>query len=262
VAAALPADDAVEQASRFATAAEQWPLLKEMARVMRARRYAIRTEQTYLDWCHRFLLLCRNKSPEALPASIVEAFLTHLAVDRQVSASTQSQALNGLVFLFRYVLKRPPEQMQFRHARRERRVPVVLSPDELTALFEQLSEHYALMARLMYGTGMRLMEAIRLRVGDLHFGNGRVIVRNGKGGKDRVVPLPQRLEVPLKAHLETVKALHDEDLAAGVGAVYLPGGLGAEVAERAAGVGLAVRLSEPESVAGPEGRGGPVASFE
>ena len=262
VAAALPAEDAVEQASRFATAAEQWPLLKEMARVMRARRYAIRTEQTYLDWCHRFLLFCRNKPPEALQASDVEAFLTHLAVDRQVSASTQSQALNGLVFLFRYVLKRPPEQMQFRHARRERRVPVVLSADDLRVPFEQLPEHYALMARLTYGTGMRLMEAIRLRVGDLDFGNGRVIVRDGKGGKDRVAPLPQRLEVPLTAHLETVKALHDDDLAAEVGAVYLPGALARKSPNAPQEWVWQVRLTEPESVAGPEGRGGPVASFE
>ncbi|KAA6183499.1 integron integrase [Thiohalocapsa marina] len=225
VAAALPAEEAVEQASRFASAAEQWPLLKDMARVMRSRRYAIRTEQTYLDWCHRFLLFCRNKPPETVQAADVEAFLTHLAVDRQVSVSTQSQALNALVFLFRYVLKRTPEQMQFRYARRERKVPVVLSADELRSLFERLPAHYALMARLMYGTGMRLMEAIRLRVGDLDFGSGRVIVRSGKGGKDRVVPLPQRLEVPLKAHLEAVKALHDDDLAAGVGAVSLPGAL-------------------------------------
>jgi len=109
---------------------------------------------------------------------------------------------------------------------------------------------------------MRLMEAIRLRVGDLDFGNGRVIVRDGKGGKDRVVPLPQRLEVPLTAHLETVKALHDDDLAAGVGAVYLPGALARKSPNAPQEWVWQVRLTEPESVAGPEGRGGPVASFE
>jgi integron integrase len=225
VAAALPAEAAVEARSSFVKAAEEWPLLKRMARVMRARGYAIRTEQAYLDWCHRFMRFCKGKSPESWGPSDVSAFLTHLAADRQVSASTQSQALNGLVFLFRHVLERPVDGMQFRQAKRPPRVPVVLSREEIRALLGQLSEHHAMLARLLYGTGMRLMEGIRLRVGDVDFDNHRILVRNGKGGKDRVVPLPERLDAPLKAHLGRVKALHDEDLAAGAGAVYLPGAL-------------------------------------
>lgn len=155
----------------------------------------------------------------------MEGFLAHLAADRGVSASTQNQALNALVFLFREVLGRPLPEMQFARARRPPRLPVVLTRDEVRRLIEALGGTYALMARLMYGTGMRLMECLRLRVGDLDFGSALIVVRDGKGGKDRVVPLPRRLVEPLQRHLKEVRALHEDDLAAGVAGVYLPDAL-------------------------------------
>jgi integron integrase len=225
VAAQQTPEQAVQANPRYARSAERYPLLKTLARTLRARRYAIRTEQTYVDWCHRFLLFAGKEDANGLGQGDVERFLAHLAADRQVSASTQNQALNALVFLFKEVLGRPLGEMQFARARRPPRVPVVLSRDEVRSLLDRLSGTYALMARLMYGTGMRLMECVRLRVGDLDFGNGLIVVRNGKGGKDRVVPLPERLQAGLKAHLEAVRGVHDEDLAAGVGQVYLPDAL-------------------------------------
>ena len=215
----------VTETVRYAASAERLPLLKVLARTLRARRYAIRTEQTYVDWCHRFLLFVDKRDGATLSQQDVERFLAHLAADRNVAAATQNQALNALVFLFREVLERPLEAMRFQRARRPPRVPVVLTRDEVRALLTQLEGTYALKARLRYGTGMRLMECIRLRVADVDFGNGLIVIRDGKGGKDRVVPLPTKLVAPLRAHLETAKQLHDEDLAAGLGAVFLPDAL-------------------------------------
>jgi integron integrase len=218
-------EEAVQANPRYSRATDHRPLLKTLARTLRARRYAIRTEQTYVDWCHRFLLYTGKADPSALGQADVERFLAHLASDQRVAASTQNQALNALVFLFREVLDRPLPEMQFTRARRPPRVPVVLTRDEVRALLGQLGGTYALMARLMYGTGMRLMECVRLRVGDVDFGNRLIVVRDGKGSKDRVVPLPQRLEDPLRGHLAERRRLHEEDLAAGVGEVYLPDAL-------------------------------------
>ncbi len=204
---------------------EQYPVLKSLARTLRARHYSIRTEQSYVDWAHRFLLFNAGKQESQLVQADVERFLAHLATERSVSASTQNQALNALVFLFREVLERPLGEMRFGRARRPPRVPVVLTREEVRALLGQLAGTSALMAQLMYGTGIRLMECIRLRVGDVDFGNRLVVVRNGKGGKDRVVPLPERLGAPLKTHLEHVRRLHDDDVQAGVGDVQLPDAL-------------------------------------
>jgi integrase len=208
VAKAQSAEQAVENSPRYARAADQRPLLKTLARTLRARRYSIRTEQAYVDWCHRFLLYTGKQDPERLAGSDVEGFLAHLAADRNVAASTQNQALNALVFLFREVLERPLEDLRFARARRPPRVPVVLTRDEVRALLESLQGIYALLGRLMYGTGLRLMECLRLRVGDLDFGNRLIVVRGGKGAKDRVVPLPDRLGEPLRRHLDAVAALH------------------------------------------------------
>ncbi|AGA92189.1 integron integrase [Thioflavicoccus mobilis 8321] len=228
VAAALSPEQAVDAHPIYAKAAEHRPLLKQLARTLRAQRYALRTEQTYVTWCHRFLSFCEKRStegsidPTKLGKRDVERFLEHLAVDRNVAASTQNQALNALVYLFRQVLQQPLDDMAFGRAQRPARVPTVLSRDEVRALLAQLKDTPQLLARLLYGTGMRLMEGVRLRVGDVDFANRYIVVRNGKGDKDRVVPLPERLIEPLQAHLERVRALHREDLAAGAGAVYLP----------------------------------------
>ena len=212
-------------APTFKRAAERYEELKALARTLRARQYSIRTEQSYVDWCHRFLLFCEAESAEGLGGVDVQRFLTHLAADRNVSASTQNVAFNALTFLFEQVLERPLEGLAFQRVRRPPRLPVVLTREEVKALLAELTPPYDLMAGLMYGTGLRLMECLRLRVGDLDFGNGVILVRNAKGGKDRVVPLPQRYREPLAEHLKAVRAQHSRDLAAGAGAVFLPGAL-------------------------------------
>jgi integron integrase len=225
--AVTPAE-VIDGSPRYNTAASDRPLLKQMAQVLRANRYALRTEQTYVDWCHRFVQYLEAHSRHtpgdysSVGKAEVQGFLTHLAVDRQVSASTQNQALHALVFLFQHVLERPLDEMTFGRAKVTPRLPVVLSVDEVRALLDALTGTPALLARLLYGTGMRLMEGVRLRVGDVDFGNRRIVVRNGEGGKDRVVPLPKRLMAPLRAHLVGVAVLHEEDLAGGAGFVYLP----------------------------------------
>ncbi|TVQ93578.1 MAG: integron integrase [Chromatiaceae bacterium] len=218
----------IDGSPRYSAATTDRPLLKQLAQVLRAGHYALRTEQTYVDWCHRFVRYLEGDARHppgdysSVGATEVQRFLTHLAVDRQVSASTQNQALNALVFLFRHVLERPLDDMRFGRAKATQRLPVVLSTDEVRALLDALTGTPALLARLLYGTGMRLMEGVRLRVGDLDFDHRRIVVRNGKGGKDRVVPLPERLMEPLRAQLGRVAVLHEEDLAGGAGFVYLP----------------------------------------
>jgi integron integrase len=210
----------------FARAAADFPLLETLARTIRAMQYAIRTEQAYVDWCHRFLLFCGDTPIDSLGVEDVQRFLTHLAVDRSVAAKTQSLAYHAVAFLFKQVLQRPLENVRFAHTRHQKRLPVVLTRDEVRRLRETMEGTFGLMARLMYGTGMRLMECVRLRAAEVDFGNRLIVVRNGKGGKDRIVPLPERLREPLTAHLARVKAQHDRDLAAGVGSVYLPEALG------------------------------------
>lgn len=210
------------------------PLLDRLVQEIRVRQYSIRTEQTYRHWVERFL----RRFPDATPASIgmreVEAFLSDLAVRRNVSPSTQNLALTSLVFFFREVLGRPLPDMDFARAKRARRLPVVLSRAEVSALLKAMDGVYALMAGLMYGTGMRLMECVRLRVKDVDFAYGSITVRDGKGNKDRVVPLPRRYAGALKAHLERVQAIHRDDLNAGFGRVHLPHALAVKYPNAAA----------------------------
>ena len=190
---------------------------------IRQRAYSIRTEQAYEQWVARFILFCNNADPGALGGADVRRFLEHLVVDRNVAASTQSQALNALVFLYGQVLHQAlPELESFARAQRPRRLPAVLTQQQVRELFVQLSGVHELMARLLYGTGMRLMECIRLRVKDIDFDYRQLVVRNGKGAKDRVVPLPDILQHPLVEHLAEVKQTFDEDLADGLGEVFMP----------------------------------------
>jgi integron integrase len=201
-------------------------LLDRVAAAARVRGLAIRTEQTYLHWIMRFIGFLGNRDPTDRGAEDAAAFLEHLALERKVSASTQNLALNGLVFLYREVLKREDLDLgEFARAKRPRRLPTVLTHGEVTALLGQLSGTHRLMAALMYGTGMRLMECVRLRIQDIDFGYGQIAVRNAKGGKDRVVPLPDRTVETLRAHLARVRELHDADLKEGLGEVYLPDAL-------------------------------------
>jgi integron integrase len=220
-----PAATVARQRARLPITAQHQPLLELLARTLRARHYSIRTEQSYVDWCARFLGFCGDKPQEVLTPQDVQRFLSHLAVERSVGAKTQHVALNALLFFFREVLERPLPELGFNRAQRPQRLPVVLTRAEVNRLLAEMTGALGLMAKLMYGTGMRLMECARLRVADVDFGRQCLMVRNGKGGKDRLVPLPLRLQDELRAHLQAVKKLHDGDLGAGVGSVQLPDAL-------------------------------------
>jgi len=209
----------------FPGVAEYNTVLKEMVRLIRSRHYSIRTEHSYIDWASRFLRFIDNKPLQQIQTGDVESFLSGLVVDRNVAASTQNQALNAVVFLLTQVLDRPREEFQFKHSKRPRRLPVVLSQREVKNLLGRMSGVYRLMAGLMYGTGMRLMECIRLRVQDVDFDYSQILIRNAKGNKDRVVPLPDRYKEELKRQIEHVSMQHAGDAAVGAGGVYLPGAL-------------------------------------
>jgi integron integrase len=197
-----------------------------MVTEIRRRGYSIRTERGYLDWVLRFIAFHGGRSPTELGEADVGRFLDWLAVKRRVSASTQNQALNGLVFLFREVLGRDQVKFgDFARAKRPKRLPTVLTKGEVARLLGALDGEFRLMASLAYGAGMRLMEVLRLRVQDVDFGYKQIEVRNAKGGRDRLVPLPQRLIPGLMAHLDAVQAQHRQDLADGFGEVYLPDAL-------------------------------------
>ena len=202
------------------------PLLEQVRAVIRFKHYSIRTEQTYLDWIKRFILFHGKRHPRDMGADEVRAYLTHLAVEGHVAASTQNQALSALLFLYGQVLHLElPFLQDVERARRPKKLPVVLTRQEAQSLLDALSRSqptFALMGWLLYGSGLRLMECVRLRVKDVDFAYRQLTVRDGKGMKDRVTLLPDRVQAPLRLHLAKVKALHEEDLAQGGGSVYLP----------------------------------------
>lgn len=198
-------------------------LLDQVRDRIRIRHYSIRTEQAYTDWIKRFILFHGKQHPATLGASEVEAFLTHLAVDRNVAAATQNQARSALLFLYKDVLGiELPWLDGVEHARAPTRLPVVLTRDEVTAILRELKGPHALIGGLLYGSGMRMMECVRLRIKDVEFSRFEIVVRDGKGAKDRITMLPRGVSSALRNHLNEVWALHQEDLAAGFGAVYLP----------------------------------------
>jgi len=198
-------------------------LLDQVRGKIRLKHYSIRTEQAYVDWIRRFILHFGKRHPRELGAAEVEAFLTHLAVAGKVAASTQNQAKSALLFLYKEVLEAElPWLDNVERAKAPKRLPVVLTRDEVQALLSRLAGTHWLMASLLYGAGLRLMECLRLRVKDVDFSRKEILVRDGKGFKDRVTMLPAALVAPLRAHLERVRELHRQDLAAGLGAVYLP----------------------------------------
>ncbi len=199
--------------------------LDEMRKLLRLRHYSYKSEKLYLDWAARYLKYAESKRLIWDAAGSVRSFLSHLALDRNVASSTQNQAFNALIFLFRETLGRDLAEIGAVRARRGRKLPVVLSADEVRRLLEQVEGTHALMLRLTYGGGLRVSETIRLRVKDLDFENDLLFVRSGKGDKDRATLLPHSLHEELKAHLDRVKDLHDMDLAKGFGEVFLPGAL-------------------------------------
>jgi len=210
---------------------QRTPRLLDRVRIaLRTRHYSLRTEEAYAGWIRRFILFHDKRHPDTLGAPEVVAFLSYLATEGRVSASTQNQALSALLFLYRVILGRELEDLDATvRARAPRRLPVVLSRDQVRGVLAQLhglNPVYGLMGLLLYGSGLRLMECLRLRVRDVDFARRQITLRNGKGGSDRAAILPRAAERPLRAHLERVRVLHQEDLARGMGCVRLPYALG------------------------------------
>jgi len=201
-------------------------LIDRLRDALRSRHYSRRTEQAYCLWVRRYLQFHGMRHPSDMAEPDVNAFLTHLAVAEHVSASTQTQALSALLFLYRLVIGRELGNLgDLIRARQPRRLPVVMSLDEVRVVLGEMSGDTGLMASLMYGTGMRLSECLRLRVQDVDFSQGEILVRDGKGGKDRVTMLPESLAEPLRRHLQGVRVVHHRDLADGWGRVVLPDAL-------------------------------------
>ena len=198
-------------------------LLDQVRDALRVKHYAYRTEESYVQWIRRFILFHNKQHPKDMGEAEVEAFLTHLAVDGNVASSTQNQALSALIFLYRYVLKQPLDQtIDAVRAKRSQHLPTVLTVDEVQRLLQALEGTQQLLAKLLYGSGLRVKEGLRLRVKDVDFGQSQIIVRDAKGNRDRITMLPQRISELLKAHLVQIKQLHQDDLAQGYGTVYLP----------------------------------------
>lgn len=200
-------------------------IIDEARDVMRRRHYSIHTERTYCDWVKRYIVHFNMKSRADLCEGErkVEDFLTYLARDRNVAASTQNQALNALLFFYKHVLKQPLEHtINAERATKKPKVPVVLTREETSRLLDAMSGPHQLTVKLLYGCGLRISECVRLRVQDVDFEMKAVTVRSGKGDKDRTTTFPPSLREPLETHLKKVKVLHEKDLSDGFGAVYLP----------------------------------------
>ncbi len=201
----------------------QTSLIEEVRRTLQRKHYSSRTQNTYLRWIRRFLRFHNLKHPRSMGKNEIEAYLNYLAIDRKVSASTQNQAFSAILFLFRTVLgQEVTEPIQPLRARRPQRLPTVLSKSEARTVLECLQGVQQLMAQLLYGSGLRLMECVHLRIKDIDFEQNQIIVRDGKGAKDRLTILPTALASPLITHLARVRHTFDMDLADGLGEVYLP----------------------------------------
>lgn len=199
-------------------------LLQQVRARIRRLNYSYRTEQAYAYWIRYFILFSGKRHPRDMGKSEVERFLTYLATERRVSASTQNQALSALLFLYKQVLEIEIGWVEdVVRAKRPARVPVVLTRSEVDAVLSRMSGMYRLMAYLMYGTGLRVSECLRLRIQDLDFGYGQIVVRNGKGGKDRFVPLPESLKGPLGQPIVRAEMVREQDLQEGFGEVSLAG---------------------------------------
>jgi len=199
-------------------------ILASTRQVLRRKHYSFRTEQSYVRWIERFLQFHLGRHPETMGAPDLEAYLTYLAVERKVAAATQNQALNAILFLYRVVLGDTDKDLSVTavRARRIKRLPTVLGREEVRKVLECMAGTHQLMGKLLYGSGLRLMEGLRLRVKDIEFDQRQIVVRDGKGFKDRITVLPDALVGPLKHHLARVRRIHERDLANGHGQVHLP----------------------------------------
>ncbi len=213
-------------------------LLDAVRAQIRLRNFSIRTEQVYADWVKRFILFHGKRHPAEMGAPELESFLTHLAVQRNVSAGTQNQARSAVLFMYRHVLNMQlPWLAEVVKAKSSQHLPVVLTHREVKALLDELSGTHALVASLLYGTGMRLLEGLRLRIKDLDFERREVVVRCGKGAKDRVTVLPENLVLPLQQQVAHARARHLLDLAVGRGEVWLPNALSTKYPQAAKATG-------------------------
>ena len=224
-------------------------LLEQVRNAVRARHYSLRTEEAYVRWVKRFILFHDKRHPRDMGLQEVQHFLSHLAVEGHVAASTQSQALSAILFLYQKVLDIELPRLDFLRAKRPDRVPVVMSILEVRSVLGRMQGIYRLIAELMYGSGLRLLECCRLRVKDVDFERMQIIVREGKGDKDRVVPLPQRLVTALHEQIAQVRVVHRQDIRDGHGRVWLPTALKRKCPEADTELGWqylfpSVRLSE------------------
>ena len=197
-------------------------LLDQLRGKTRLLHYSKRTEDAYVAWATKFIVFHGKRHPRELGTAEIAAYLTHLAVERQLAASTQNQAFSAILFLYQQVLEIELERIEFLRAQRPERLPVVLAVEEVRALLDGMTGLHRVLAELLYGSGLRILECCRLRVKDVDFARHQILIRDGKGEKDRVVPLPRRSEVKLRAQLAEVKGIHARDLAAGRGRVWLP----------------------------------------
>ncbi|MES9857228.1 MAG: integron integrase [Sedimenticola sp.] len=199
------------------------PLLGQVRDTLRRLHYSIRTEVAYLGWIRRYILFHGKRHPEEMGEREIEAFLNHLAVEKNIAASTQNQALNALVYLYKKVLKRELAQdMNIRHAKKPEQLPTVFDQSEVRTIVQHTDGVTGLIIRLLYGTGMRVLESLRLRVQDIDFERHAITIRSGKGSKDRMAILPKELVPALHHQISLAKAIHQADLAEGYGEVYLP----------------------------------------
>ena len=198
-------------------------LLEQVSDVIRTKHYSYRTEKTYIEWIRRYILFHDKRHPKEMGAAEIEAFLIHLATEKNVSASTQTQALSAILFLYRHVLKMEmPIPNALIRAKKSKTLPVVLSHQEALAVITKMKSTPQLMAKLLYGSGLRLAECLSLRVKDLDFANRQIIVRDGKGENDRITLFPQSIVTNLQEHLKVTKLIHQKDLREGFGEVYMP----------------------------------------
>jgi integron integrase len=197
-------------------------LLDQMRDTLRLKHYSFRTEESYVGWARRYIIFHNKRHPAEMGTPEIQAFLAHLATTGNVAASTQNQAASAILFLYNEVLHKEIEPLAVPRAKRPERLPAVLTRAEALQLIAALSGVHKLAAQLLYGSGLRLLECLRLRVKDIDFDYRTLTVREGKGEKDRIVPMPAAVIPDLRRHLERVRLLHEEDLAAGFGDVYLP----------------------------------------
>ncbi len=201
-------------------------LLDKVRQSIRLKGYSIRTEKSYVSWIKRFILFHGKRHPQDMGKSEIEAFLSHLVMERNVASSTQNQAFNAILFLYKYVLDTDmPEDINALRSKKPVRVPTVMTREETLKLLALMHGTHQLMAKLIYGCGLRVMECVRLRIKDIDFEMNQIVVRDGKGKKDRITVLPDDAKPALKEHLVYVKQLHQDDSARGYGRVYLPNAL-------------------------------------